>query len=189
MGLMRQRSGNVPYVAQSFWAYFLWPRASYPQITWPRESCAVVVRTVQLSSHRFGSSTGRDGSGQNSYSPAKAGTFSFSVPACLFSGIPLRAPYTPFLGHLSRNQPHRAVTVRVRRRRKSAPTLTPTQIQLIKDCCARYDPLLATWIRSVRDRLFFALLEKTGLRLVEALCLQHRDCVQHFSHCTFCVHS
>ena len=34
--------------------------------TWPVESWAVVVTTVQLSSHRCGSSTGRDGSGQNS---------------------------------------------------------------------------------------------------------------------------
>ena len=97
------------------------------------------------------------------------------VPVWLFSGRPARAPYTPFLGHLTRNHPHRAVTVRVRRRRRSAPTLTPTQIQLIKDCCARYDPVLATWTGSVRDRLFFALLEETGLRLGEALCLQHRD--------------
>lgn len=34
--------------------------------TWPKESWAVVVRTVQLRSQRPGSSSGSDGSGQNS---------------------------------------------------------------------------------------------------------------------------
>jgi hypothetical protein len=38
----------------------------------------VVVRTVQLSSHLPWPSSGRDGSGQNSYSPAKANSSSFS---------------------------------------------------------------------------------------------------------------
>ena len=46
--------------------------------TWPSESCAVVVRTVQLSSHWWGSSSGSDGSGQNSYRPANVSTSSFS---------------------------------------------------------------------------------------------------------------
>ncbi len=56
-----------------------------------------------------------------------------------------------------------------------AATWTRHHVQLIKDCCARYAPLLATWIGSVRDRLFFAVCEDTGIRLGEALCLQHRD--------------
>lgn len=97
------------------------------------------------------------------------------IPVRLFSGRQTHTPYKPFLDHVSQNRPARAVTVRVRRRRSSAPTLTQTQINLIKDCCARYDPLSSSWTGSVRDRLFFTLLEETGLRLGEALCLQHRD--------------
>lgn len=86
-----------------------------------------------------------------------------------------RSPYVPFLAHIRRG-PGLAATVRVRRgRRAQAPTLTPTQIDVIKDRCGRFDPEKHRWQGSVRDRFFFTLLEETGLRLGEALSLQHRD--------------
>ena len=66
-------------------------------------------------------------------------------------------------------------TVSVRRRRSQAPVLTPAQMAAIKDCCAHYGPEQRAWVGSVRDRLLFSLLEETGLRLGEALGLQHRD--------------
>src|SRR5664280_2600993 len=51
----------------------------------------------------------------------------------------------------------------------------PRQMELIKDRCGRFDRETRCWVGSVRDRFFFALLEETGLRLGEALSLQHRD--------------
>jgi len=82
--------------------------------------------------------------------------------------------YLPFLAHV-RPGPPAVATVRVARRRRSAPTLTPRQMELIKDRCGRFDRETRCWVGSVRDRFFFVLLEETGLRLGEALSLQHRD--------------
>ncbi|WP_284762181.1 tyrosine-type recombinase/integrase [Arthrobacter sp. efr-133-R2A-63] len=92
----------------------------------------------------------------------------------LFSSRPARSPYKPFLGHARPYEP-RAATVRVRRRRKVAPVLTPRQIEVIKDSCARFDAGTGAWTGALRDRLFFTLLEETGLRMGESLSLQHRD--------------
>lgn len=82
--------------------------------------------------------------------------------------------YQPFLAHIRSRPPARPV-VSVPRRRRSPPTLTPRQIEAIKDSCARFDPVERRWAGSVRDRLLFSLLEETGLRLGEALSVQHRD--------------
>lgn len=87
-----------------------------------------------------------------------------------------RSPYVPFLGHTRRAVTGAPVaSLRWSRRRRSAPTLTPGQIDLIKDRCGRFDPEMRQWHGSVRDRFFFSLLEETGLRLGESLSLQHRD--------------
>ena len=83
--------------------------------------------------------------------------------------------YRPFLAHLEGRRPAVRATVSVRRRRSQPPVLTPAQMAAIKDCCARYDPEQRAWMGSVRDRLLFSLLEETGLRLGEALGLQHQD--------------
>ena len=53
--------------------------------------------------------------------------------------------------------------------------LTPGQIERICDACAVWDAETRQWRGSVRDRLLWALLAETGLRLGEALGLQHRD--------------
>jgi site-specific recombinase XerD len=82
--------------------------------------------------------------------------------------------YRPFLEHIAcrRLSARRVVKVR-QRRRQQPPILTPKQIHLIKDaCCVFVD---GEWRGSLRDRLLFALLEEAGLRLGEALALQHRD--------------
>ena len=55
------------------------------------------------------------------------------------------------------------------------PTLTPPPIEAICNGCARWDPTDRYWVGTLRDRLLWALLAETGLRLGEALGLQHRD--------------
>lgn len=85
------------------------------------------------------------------------------------------SPYRPFLDHIRRRQQPMRATVSVPRRRTGTPTLTPRQMAAIKDSCARFDPAVGQWTGMVRDRLLFAVLEETGLRLGEALSLQHRD--------------
>src|SRR6266516_929514 len=55
------------------------------------------------------------------------------------------------------------------------PVLTPGQIEAICDACARFDPASREWTGQVRDRLLWLLLAGTGLRLGEALGLQHLD--------------
>ncbi|PBC52129.1 hypothetical protein CJ179_01680 [Rhodococcus sp. ACS1] len=49
------------------------------------------------------------------------------------------------------------------------------QIDRICTACAQWDPTTREWRGSVRNRLLWALLAETGLRLGEALGLQHRD--------------
>jgi integrase len=66
------------------------------------------------------------------------------------------------------------VTVR-QPRRVAPPVLTPVQIEKICDACACFDPATGGWQGQLRDRLLWALLAESGLRLGEALGLQHRD--------------
>lgn len=77
-----------------------------------------------------------------------------------------RSPFRPFLDHVSRRDAVLRPTVSVRRRREKPPTLTPRQINAIKDACAQRDSD-NRYVGSVRDRLFFTLLEETGLRIAE----------------------
>ena len=91
----------------------------------------------------------------------------------VFSG---RHPYKPMLEHLARRHGHEHRVVRVARpRRGTPPTLTPEQVRLILDSCARWDERTRDWDGSVRDRLLWALLAETGMRLGEALALKHCD--------------
>src|SRR4051794_38250328 len=84
--------------------------------------------------------------------------------------------YKPMLEHLARRRGYERSVVRVSRGRPAIPpTLTPGQVGLILDACARWDPVAREWQGSVRDRLLWALLAETGMRLGEALALQHRD--------------
>jgi integrase len=84
--------------------------------------------------------------------------------------------YKPFLEHVARRRASARVVVKVKRARPSLPpTLTPAEIDAICDACARWDPVERRWLGTLRDRLLWSLLAETGLRLGEALGLQHRD--------------
>jgi integrase len=91
----------------------------------------------------------------------------------VFSG---RHAYKPMLEHLARRRGHDRRVVRVvRAGPKTPPTLTPGQVGLILDACASWDPAAREWRGALRDRLLWALLAESGMRLGEALALQHRD--------------
>jgi integrase len=85
-----------------------------------------------------------------------------------------RAKYASFLGHLGGGQAHRVIGRR-RDPKTPPPFLTPVQITVIKDDAARFDHDGGRWSGDLRLRLFWTLLEETGLRLAEALLLRHRD--------------
>jgi integrase len=90
-----------------------------------------------------------------------------------FSG---RHAYKPMLEHLARRRGHERRVVRVSRPRPAIPpTLTPEQVRLILDACASWDSAAREWSGSVRDRLLWALLAESGMRLGEALAIKHRD--------------
>lgn len=84
--------------------------------------------------------------------------------------------YRPFLEHVARRGGSLRNVVAPRPAPSlPPPTLTPAQIEAIKEACARWEPVSREWEGSLRDRLLWALLEETGLRIGEALALQHRD--------------
>lgn len=84
--------------------------------------------------------------------------------------------YKPLLEHIARRKGRRQAVIRVRRPRDlPPPTLTPGQIERICEACAQWDPDARQWRGSVRNRLLWSLLAESGLRLGEALGLQHRD--------------
>jgi site-specific recombinase XerD len=53
--------------------------------------------------------------------------------------------------------------------------LRPAEVTAILDDCARPDPETGGWRGSLRDRLLFATLNETGMRLGECLSLRHCD--------------
>ena len=84
--------------------------------------------------------------------------------------------YRPMLAHLEGRRDRRASPLRLRTPASGPPpVLTPSQVQAILEAYARYDPVSGEWRGSLRDRLLFATLAETGMRLGEALCLQHAD--------------
>ncbi|WP_331752458.1 tyrosine-type recombinase/integrase [Streptomyces sp. NBC_00829] len=106
----------------------------------------------------------------------------YSVPVAgrLMRGTPRRAPARGLLAHLdARTVPSPSSLVRVRRHRHRGrpPLLLPTEIQAILDGCARPDPSSGEWAGNLRDRLLFALLAESGMRLGEALGLRISDFV------------
>jgi integrase/recombinase XerD len=83
--------------------------------------------------------------------------------------------YLPALAHLRQGQQPRPA-VRIRRPDNGPmPVLAPGQIQAILDECARWDAAAGSWAGSVRNRLLFAALAGTGLRLGECLSTRHCD--------------
>ena len=82
-----------------------------------------------------------------------------------------RGPGRSVLAHLDARREVRVAAVRVRRRHRRPPVLTPAEVAVILDDCAR----ATTPIGALRDRLLFETLAETGMRLGECLALQHRD--------------
>jgi len=106
----------------------------------------------------------------------------FEVPVAgrLLRGAPRRAPARGLLAHLdARCPPAASSLVRVRRHRQRGrpPLLFPQQIQAILDGCAVWDADRGEWLGNLRDRLLFALLAETGMRLGEVLGLRISDFV------------
>ena len=94
----------------------------------------------------------------------------FEVPVArrLLRGVPRRHPARGLLAHLdgrSASQPSSLVRVRRHRSQGRPPLLLPQQIQAILDACAVYDPATGRWVGNLRDRLLFATLAETGMRL------------------------
>ena len=105
----------------------------------------------------------------------------------------LDVPYQKLYGSLGKRGRSRYVPMRagVGRRRardrpiyrgrgqngRRTPLLLPAQVQLILDACATQDRdgLWSGSAAGLRDRLLFATLAETGMRLGEALSLRHQD--------------
>jgi integrase len=104
-----------------------------------------------------------------------------SVPVAgrLLRGRPSRSPARGLLAHLdSRRGSGPSSLVRVRRRRDGQPpVLLPQEIQAIVDGCATWDDGAGEWKGNLRDRLIFALLAESGMRLGEVLGMAISDFV------------
>jgi site-specific recombinase XerD len=75
-----------------------------------------------------------------------------------------RGGWKPFLHHISKGQPAARRTIALKASRKLPRILTADEVQTILDACGR-----------LRDRLLFAVLYDTGMRIGEALGLRHED--------------
>ena len=87
---------------------------------------------------------------------------------------PRWSAYKPMLAHLARPLPRSAIGLR-QRRRVVPPTFTPAQVDRILQASATWDPATRRWAGSLRNRLLWAVLAGTGMRLGEALGLRHCD--------------
>jgi integrase len=82
--------------------------------------------------------------------------------------------YSSLLGHIGGSQTRRVIGRR-RNPRLPPPFLTPRQILVIKNDAAEADEATGRWSGDLRMRLFWTLLEETGIRIAEALLLRHGD--------------
>jgi integrase/recombinase XerD len=84
--------------------------------------------------------------------------------------------YVPGLAHLQRGRRQSGSAVLLRRTAaRPVPLLTPAQVEEILDACALWDAASGQWAGPVRDRLLFAALAETGMRLGELLSTRHCD--------------
>jgi site-specific recombinase XerD len=89
------------------------------------------------------------------------------VAGLLMQLRPARRPqgsYRPFLQHVAKQRPQRRRSITVKAARRKPKVLTTGQAQAILDACEH-----------LRDRLLFALMLDTGVRIGEALGLRHAD--------------
>ena len=106
----------------------------------------------------------------------------FGVPVAgrLMRGAPRGTRARGLLAHLdARSAPGPSSLVRVRRSRQAGrpPLLLPQEIQAILDGCAVFVVSTGEWKGNLRDRLLFALLAETGMRIGELLGLRIGDVV------------
>jgi integrase len=102
------------------------------------------------------------------------------VASRLLRGAPRRRAAQGLLAHLeAHSAPPLSSLVRVRRHRDRGrpPLLMPAQIQAILDSCAVFDSATGGWVGNLRDRLLFATLAETGMRLGELLGMRIGDFV------------
>ncbi|MCV7209313.1 tyrosine-type recombinase/integrase [Mycolicibacterium canariasense] len=83
--------------------------------------------------------------------------------------------YLAFLEHVARRGVRQRVAIRVRVPRNITPILTPSEIGALLEAEATYSVDSGQWVGDVRYRLLWSLLAETGMRIGEALSLQHRD--------------
>ena len=92
------------------------------------------------------------------------------------SGSRRRSRYRSMLTHLEDRREQRGSPMASRSSAPARPPmLTPLQVRAILDGCASFERAAGEWRGSLRDRLLFATLAETGVRLGEALCLKHGD--------------
>ena len=75
-----------------------------------------------------------------------------------------RGGWKPFLHHVSKGRPHQRRLIALKAAKRLPRVLTVAEMQAILDGCVR-----------LRDRLLWALLCETGMRVGEALGLRHED--------------
>ncbi|HTX96118.1 MAG TPA: tyrosine-type recombinase/integrase [Mycobacterium sp.] len=98
------------------------------------------------------------------------------VAPFLYEQVRGRSPrYLSFLEHVASRNPQRRLAMRVRLPRKDIPILTPGTITELLDLEALHSVEEGEWRGDLRYRLLWSLLAETGMRLGEALSLQHRD--------------
>jgi hypothetical protein len=84
--------------------------------------------------------------------------------------------YLPFLTHVARRHGGQARSrVPVRVRRAELPIVTPPQTEALMRSEGRWDTQTPSWAGDLQYRLFWSLLAETGVRLGEAIWLQHQD--------------
>lgn len=99
-----------------------------------------------------------------------------SAVAFLFEGVGGgTGRYLPFLEHVSRGGSRGRSMVRVHVQPREVPVLTPPQIDALVSAEAGFDHARGEWDGDLRYRLLWTLLAETGMRIGEALSLQHRD--------------
>ncbi|WP_433237544.1 tyrosine-type recombinase/integrase [Streptosporangium sp. CA-135522] len=106
------------------------------------------------------------------YHPARG----VDVAAKLYETVRTRpGRYVAFLEHIARRDGRRASVVPLRVQAKPIPVLLPQQMSALRTAETSWDHDRGAWIGELRYRLLWTLLEETGLRLGEALGLQHHD--------------
>jgi integrase len=136
-------------------------------LSWLRNGCTVEHSLVEPSNAPSAQTLAARLAAVVSFYRWQDAVFDVPVAGRLLRGAPRRAPA----------RPSSLVQVRRRRRRDRPPLLLPQHIQAILDGCAIFDPTSGEWRGNLRDRLLFALLAETGMRLGEVLGLRISDVV------------